>query len=342
MATLAQMQQEREQLLAEIRRRGGAAKAPKFAQQLATLEGQIRIAKGTDGGAKPVQTPEQTARQERRIEYLEKVDPKSPEIKELKKKVAKAGGGQGPSGRGDASDGNGGGAANPDGGQSGAGAGAGGDANPNTKFDEAGLNAFLDAALDGLGALDLSGAPKLLSDGDLERLRTENRDALYAEETKYLDRNRARSLEETKQEMAMRGIAYNPAEAFDPNSKDLYGRSIGAIEESYKADQQSALNRATTQADARMGVQVAANKAQRDSFADNAVKGYYSKLDTLNAGGSLLNTIMQKYGIDQATAQQILDRKSNERIAKAGLRARGGGGSGGGGGQPPGGFEIVS
>jgi hypothetical protein len=207
-----------------------------------------------------------------------------------------------------------------------------------TKGPSQSIDEFLDAALDGLGTLDLSGAPALLSEGDVKAQHQAAKDALYAEETKYLDRNRLRQVEEAKQDMAMRGIPYNPAEAFDPNSKDLYGRTMGAIEENYSAESASALNRAETGADDRMLKQTSANIASRNSFADNAVKGFYSKIDSLNAGGSLLQTMMQKYGIDQETAQRILDRKSNERIAKAGLRARGGGGDGGG---STAGFEIV-
>lgn len=317
MATLAQMQQQREQLLAEIKRRGGTAKAPKFAQQLTALEGQIRAAKGP-ASTQPVATPKQTQRQETRLEYLKRVDPKSPEIKELQKKLA----------------------GSPAAGAPGAGAPA-----TDEPFDQESIEKFLDGILDGFKPLDLSGAPKLLGDGDLEKLRQENQDALYAEDARFLDRNRARDLEEKKQELADRGISYNPEAEFDPNSKDLYGRTIGAVNENYSKEQQAALARARTGADQRLGVQSAANIAARNSFADNAAKSYYGQLDAINSGNSLLQTMMNKYGIDQETAQRILDRKSNERLTKMGIRARGGGGSGGGGGgssDSTGGFEIIS
>jgi hypothetical protein len=258
----------------------------------------------------PISADQRLAKRETRLQYLKRVDPKNPEIKKLERQT-------------------GGGASIP-----------GGEGKP--AFDEAAVNQFLENALNGLGSLDLSGAPKLLSDGDTAAQRQATQDALYAEDTKFLDRNRARSLEEAKQEMANRGIPYDPAAAQDPNTQNLYGRTIGAIEEGYKGDQASALNRARTGADQRMATEVGSNIAARNSFADHAAQAWHSKVDALNTGNSLLQTMMQKYGIDQATAQSILDRKSNERLVKMGIRAKGSGGGGNNsGGDDSAGFEII-
>lgn len=58
MATLADLQAQRTQILAEIQRRGGAAKAPNFATQLQQVDAQIRQMRGTTGGG--AQSPEAT------------------------------------------------------------------------------------------------------------------------------------------------------------------------------------------------------------------------------------------------------------------------------------------
>jgi hypothetical protein len=56
--SLQALQQQRSQILAEIQRRGGAAKAPNFARQLSDIEGQIRVARG--GQQQPGAAPRPT------------------------------------------------------------------------------------------------------------------------------------------------------------------------------------------------------------------------------------------------------------------------------------------
>lgn len=57
MADLNALQAQRKQILNEIQRRGGAAKAPNFAKQLAAIESQIRAARGGgDTGTVPTGT----------------------------------------------------------------------------------------------------------------------------------------------------------------------------------------------------------------------------------------------------------------------------------------------
>jgi hypothetical protein len=70
-----------------------------------------------------------------------------------------------------------------------------------------------------------------------------------------------------------------------------------------------------------------------------------SQLDALTTGSGLLQQLMTKYGIDKAYAQSILDRKSNEKIAKwqvdAANRRSASSGSSGGTSNSSGGFEIL-
>lgn len=225
---------------------------------------------------------------------------------------------------------------NPTGGGQGTGGNAGGVVNRGT------VDSFLAGIFDNFKPLDLSGAPKVMSADDLEKFRGENQDALYREETKYLDRNRSRDLEEAKQEMANRGIPYDPAAAADPNSKNLYGRTIGGINEGYRMQEQSALDRARLGADQRMATQAGVNRSAYDAFVNSAVEGYRGQLDAMASGNDVLNTLINEYGLTREEALARLKIKSDEKIARMATAARGGGGGGGGGGSNSGGgFEIV-
>jgi len=216
------------------------------------------------------------------------------------------------------------------------------DNNPNTTFGRKSVDAFLDGILDTYKPLDLSNAPKVMTAADLEAYRQQNQESLYNEETKYLDRNRSRQLEEKKQELANRGIPYNPAEEFNPNSKDLYGRTIGAINENYATEQRSALDRARAGADARMATQAQVNQSARDSFINSAVGQYQSQLDSLSTGNDLLNSLITEYGMTRDEALAKMKMKSDERIAKYRTAASGGGGGSSSGGSSGGGFEMLS
>lgn len=215
------------------------------------------------------------------------------------------------------------------------------DVNPDTKFDRDSVDTFLDGVLDKFQPLDLNGAPKVMSADDLEKFRQQNQDSLYNEETKYLDRDRARSLEEAKQEMANRGIPYNPAEAANSNSKDLYGRTIGSIDENYRTMQQSAMDRARTGADQRMATQASVNRSAYDAFMNSATSKYNSQLDAANTGNQLLNTLINEYGMTREEAMQKMKIKSDEKIARMMKGGSGGGGGGSGSGDSGGGFEIT-
>ena len=216
------------------------------------------------------------------------------------------------------------------------------DTNPGTKYGRESVDAFLDNIFDNFKPLDLSGAPKIMGAGDLEQFRQENQDALYNEETKYLDRDRMRSLEEAKQEMANRGIPYDPAAAADPNTNNLYGRTIGSIDESFMDQKRQALDRARKAADERMATQAGVNKTAYDAFMNSAVSQYQSQLDAANTGNQLINTLVNEHGLTREEAMQRLKIKSDEKIARM-VAANKGGGSGGSGSSSSGGggFEIV-
>jgi len=174
--------------------------------------------------------------------------------------------------------------------------------------------------------------------------RKEAEEAAYGTITKYYDRDKERELEAAKQEMANRGIPYNPAAAFDPNSNDLYGRTIGAVGERY----QSLKDDAQRQAILAGNQAYATNTAAQQAFLNAVMQGanqfsgswqpYQNKIDasltdeTLDLMKLSADAYMTKYGIDQDTyikKKQIAAQKSS------------GGGSGGGGGSSGAGFEIA-
>ena len=195
-------------------------------------------------------------------------------------------------------------------------------------------NAFRDAAL---GAA--TGA-----NGQVSRQNAQN--AAYDTITKRYDRDRDRDLESAKQEMANRGIPYNPGAAFDPNSKDLYGRTIGSINERYSGMKDDASNQAIL-----AGNSAYATDAQaRDSFINSttgAATNFSGKFtpyqgtstDSSGIGMDVMNLSAQqflaKYGIDKNAALEekkigIADKTANAAIAAANKPAA----------APGGGFQL--
>lgn len=108
--------------------------------------------------------------------------------------------------------------------------------------------------------------------GDEDRQKAQ--DATYGTLTKYYDRDMARERETAQQELANRGIPFDPAAEQDPNTSNLYGKTLGAIGQKYQglkdtASQQSILsgNQAyQTDVDAR-------DKMFRDAAAGSALYG---------------------------------------------------------------------
>lgn len=191
---------------------------------------------------------------------------------------------------------------------------------------------------------DLATAAAETFNGSLSRQRAE--EATYGTLTKYYDRDMAREMEDQKQELANRGIPYDPAAAQDPNSKSLYGRTISGIAQRYQG-----LKDAASQQAILSGNQAyATDAAARDSFLNSVVNGastfgghfgpYSNSVstdtsqDTKDILSLSADAYMKKYGIDQDTYTKKL------AIAKSGS-----GGSGGSGSskakEPAAGFEIV-
>lgn len=211
------------------------------------------------------------------------------------------------------------------------------------------IDEFIRNAISGLGTggVDLSGQPELLAEGDAMAGRQQVYDAALRQRTANFERDKARQLEAKKQEMAERGIPYSPGS--DPNNPDnLYDRTIGAVEEDYRIRQREAEDAATLAADQSYATRIAGNTQQRNSFLEAALGGYNSKLESAATAGGLLNQVMQKYNIDQTTAQQILDREltanveaEKAKIARQALKPSGGGTTTKKPTASSGGFEIV-
>jgi hypothetical protein len=275
--------------------------------------GGAQASGGLDTGALPVDAGAADLRQAARLAWLKKNRPNDPEIKRLEQSMAAGGGAPGQGGEG---------------------------------YGRGSVDSFLDGVLDNFKQLDLSGAPKVLSADDLEASRQMDQDALYREETQYLDRNRARDLEETKQELANRGIPFDPAAAQNPNTGNLYGRTVGAVNENYQAQQQSALDRARTGSYERMATAAGVNKTAYDAFTDSALKGYQSQLDELNTGNALVETLMREFGLTEDAAIARLKIKTDAKLAREQIKAaeRVSGSSGGGRAKEPttGGFDLPS
>jgi len=187
------------------------------------------------------------------------------------------------------------------------------------------VDAFLDAAFQGLQPLDLSGAPKVLTADDLQGQRGKVYDSIYATQTKDLDKRKAQDLEAQKQELANRGIPLNFAN--DPsNPNNLYSRAIGDVTNRYDTLYQDAANAANAGADQGLATYVDANTKANDQFLKGALGSYQSQLDAISTGGNIIQTLMTKYGIDEATAQAKLQARTQKEIARMNNANRGNGG----------------
>jgi len=189
---------------------------------------------------------------------------------------------------------------------------------------------------------DLATAAAQSFNGDEDRKKAE--EATYGTLTKYYDRDMARELEDQKQELANRGIPYDPVAAQDPNTKNLYGKTIGAINEKYRGLK----DQASQQAVITGNQAYATTSAARDSFLNGVLNGAstfsgnfgpYSNSVTTDSSGDTKDILtmgagqyMTKYGIDQDTYTKKL------AIAKQG--SGGGGGKSSGSSDSGGGFDL--
>ncbi len=138
-------------------------------------------------------------------------------------------------------------------------------------------------------------------------------EATYGTLTKYYDRDQSREMEDAKQELANRGIPYDPAAAQDPNSKNLYGKTIGGIGQKYQGLKDTASQQAVLSGNAAYATDVGAQKAFMDSVMSGAAQfsGSWSPYqNTIDAGSTddvsdmiklSAQQYMAKYGIDQDT-----------------------------------------
>jgi len=136
--------------------------------------------------------------------------------------------------------------------------------------------------------------------------------------TRDFERDKAREMEAAKQELANRGIPYNPAEAQNPNSTDLYGRTIGGITQRYQDATLDARNSAYS------------------SALNSALSAYGTNVNAFIQGalGADQNTLT-KYGIDKdflAKLKSIQAEKDIARIKSASSKKSSG---------DAGGFEIL-
>lgn len=184
---------------------------------------------------------------------------------------------------------------------------------------------------------DLATAAASTFNGTQDRQNAYNAD--FTNRTQYLDRNKARDTTAAQQDLANRGIPYDPAAAQDPNTNNLYGKTLGAINENYAGQYSDAANQATLSGNAAY----ATDSAARDSFINAATTGattfggqfqpYQSTsgTDTQNILNMSLQDIMSKYGIDQDAAIK------KQELAKSGSGSSSSGSSS----SSSGGFEIA-
>lgn len=188
-------------------------------------------------------------------------------------------------------------------------------------------SAFRDAAMGAINNFN----------GGVSRQKAE--EAAYGTLTRYMDRDMDRDLEAKKQELANRGIPYNPASEFDPNAKDLWGKTMGAVRENYRAQKDNAAYNSILAGNTAFGTDSTALNAFINS-AVNASGAYsgnfnpYQATQTDRSGISqdVMNLtaqqFMQKYGIDKNAAIEREKIQASKEIASKQSAGGGGGGFG--------------
>lgn len=270
--TLEELQAQRTRILAEIKRRGGVANAPKFAEQLKGIEGQIRQARG---GGQAAQSIDLGVDQKTGVIDAEKLVPavtgaeqkdaettfnmnnpavqtdqsgntqtvtKDPTTGQVT--VQQTGGALSQGAQGFLQ-------------------GAIGNAQGAGQLDLSGLIKQL-----GGQKLDLSGAPQILQANDVRAQADQVADANYRYLTKDLGAQKKQELEERKQELAQRGIPINFG------GDDLYSRGIKDIDDKYKSFDDQARMQALMSRDQSLGALTGAQKTAYDSFLQGATTSY--------------------------------------------------------------------
>lgn len=123
-------------------------------------------------------------------------------------------------------------------------------------------------------------------------------DNAYALGTKNLDSQQAKELENQKQELADRGIPYDPAAANDPNTKNQYGQAIGSINTKYQGLRDTASQQAYTAAQGVYGTQ--------GGLANQGFAAYLQSALGISAADATAKAAeIQKYGIDEDTKAKL-------------------------------------
>jgi hypothetical protein len=195
--------------------------------------------------------------------------------------------------------------------------------------------------------------------------RAKAEEATYGTLTKYYDRDMSRENEAAKQELANRGIPYDPAAAQDSNSANLYGRTIGGISEKYRSLKDDASRQAILAGNEAFRTTASA----RDSFIKTASEGantfgadFRDYINNVRAQTgddtiALLSLTAEQYAklkgisVEEAAAaknraleeEKLKEAKRANRAAEDIQRAAAArsGGGGGGGSDDGGGFELL-
>lgn len=146
------------------------------------------------------------------------------------------------------------------------------------------------------------------NDDRAKALRDQGQQAAYDFNTRNYATDKARELEDAKQEAANRGLPYDPA-----NPESGYGQLVGSVDRKYTQLDQDAKNQAILQGNQLYQTETQANTSSFDSF--------------MNAALGMSQADLNKYGLDQ---QKYLELKKIKAAREAARAARGGGGSGGG------------
>lgn len=141
--------------------------------------------------------------------------------------------------------------------------------------------------------LDFSGAPEVVGSGDLEADRQKYIDSYYGLATQNFDRDQAREMEAQKQELANRGIVYDPG-----NASSAYGKAVGAIDEKWAAARDQAKQSAIVNSGAEMERQADIQGKARDRF---------------------ITELLTKRGLPLEEAQKILAMGKTSEAAGASL-----------------------
>lgn len=335
---LAQLQAQRAQILKEIERRGGKAKAPGFVKQLTDIDAQIRTARPAAGGAGQAlgsqavaQTNEiKDAGSALKAEQTAGMDEAQTNLRINNPDVL------GPTGSQKVTQ-------NPDGSVT-VNQDLSGNQQKILTGNENLSNRGLDMAFDQLGNSGLGSAFKpetaqrtTTGDMNADRARIENE--VFSRLTRDMDQEYGNSKQGKEAELANRGIAYSS----DPNSR--YQQELTGIDKRYDSVKADARQRAAeiggTELQRSFGIneQLIANQTSQQQGARNQNLSEVGALSNMGAGLLLPN--FQPYqganydpanpaALDQAFRQLGLSQQEINLQKKA-LAQKGGGGGGGGG-----------